>query len=601
MNREPLLEVKNLKTYFKTNDGIAKAVDDVSFTVYKGETVGIVGESGSGKSVTCLTTMRLIAEPPGFVAGGEIIYHGNGKAVDLLKLSTKEMLDYRGNDISMIFQEPMTSLNPVFTCGEQVMETILLHQKVSWDEAKKRTLQLFEDVKLPDPDRIFNAFPHKLSGGQKQRVMIAMALSCSPNILIADEPTTALDVTIQKTILEMMDELRHSIDASVIFITHDLGVIAEIADRVIVMYKGKIVEQGCVYDIFSNPQHPYTKSLLACRPPLDFRMKKLPIVSDFMDVSADKEGNIKITEKVVSVDEIVTKFKISDAITKQRYQQLISSQPILEVQDLKTYFPAKKNFFGKVTDYVKAVDGVSFQVFPGETLGLVGESGCGKTTLGRSILRLAQASSGKILFEGRDILQMNPTELKEIRKDMQIIFQDPYSSLNPRMTIGNAIMEPMQVHGLYQNEEERRAKVIDLLETVSLEAKHFNRYPHEFSGGQRQRICIARALALHPRFIICDESVSALDVSVQAQVLNLLIDLRKKYNFTYIFISHDLSVVKFMSDRMMVMNKGVIAEMGTADEIYSNPQQEYTQKLISAIPKGRLEDILARMDSNVIK
>ena len=595
MPTEALLEIKNLKTYFRTNEGIAKAVDDVSFTVYKGETVGIVGESGSGKSVTCLTAMRLIAEPPGFVAGGEIIYHGDGKAVDLLKLSTKEMLDYRGNDISMIFQEPMTSLNPVFTCGEQVMETILLHQKVSSEEAKKRTLSLFQQVKFNDPERIFNAYPHKLSGGQKQRVMIAMALSCSPKILIADEPTTALDVTIQKTILDMMYELRSSIDASVIFITHDLGVIAEVADRVVVMYKGKIVEQGTVYEIFTNPQHPYTKSLLACRPPLDFRMKKLPVVSDFMESIQDEAGNNFISEKKVSIEDLVSNLKISDSITQKRYEALTSQHPILEVIDLKTHFPAVKNFLGQVKSYVKAVDGVSLQVYPGETLGLVGESGCGKTTLGRSILRLAEATSGKVLFEGKDILKMNPRELKSIRKDMQIIFQDPYSSLNPRMTIGNAIMEPMQVHKLYENDEERRAKVIELLETVSLEAKHFQRYPHEFSGGQRQRICIARALALHPRFIICDESVSALDVSVQAQVLNLLIDLRKKYNFTYIFISHDLSVVKFMSDRMIVMNKGLIEEMGTADEIYNNPQKEYTQKLISAIPKGRIEDIMARM------
>jgi peptide/nickel transport system ATP-binding protein len=362
------------------------------------------------------------------------------------------------------------------------------------------------------------------------------------------------------------------------------------------MYKGKIVEQGTIYDIFSNPQHPYTKSLLACRPPLDFRMSKLPVVSDFMDVNFDKETEeYIISEKNASIDKVVNDFKITTAETVDRYNQLIVQEPILKVVDLKTHYPSKKNFFGKTTKYVKALDGVSFDVYPGETLGLVGESGCGKTTLGRTILRLAQSTAGQVLFEGRDILKMTGPELKLLRKDMQIIFQDPYSSLNPRMTIGNAIMEPMQVHGLYKNEEERRAKVIELLETVSLEAKHFHRYPHEFSGGQRQRICIARALALHPRFVICDESVSALDVSVQAQVLNLLIDLRKQYNFTYIFISHDLSVVKFMSDRMIVMNKGLIEEMGTADEIYSNPQKEYTQKLISAIPKGRTEDILARM------
>lgn len=596
MERETLLEIKNLKTYFKTDDGIAKAVDDISFSIGKGETVGIVGESGSGKSVTCLSAMRLIAQPPGYFAGGEINYYENGKAINLLELSNEEMLHYRGNDISMIFQEPMTSLNPVFTCGEQVMETILLHQEVSKEEAKSRTIELFSKVQLPDPSRIFKAYPHQLSGGQKQRVMIAMALSCNPKVLIADEPTTALDVTVQKTILELMDNLRRDIEASIIFITHDLGVIAEIADRVIVMYKGKIVEQGSVYEIFANPQHPYTKSLLACRPPLDFRMSHLPVVSDFMLVEQDKEtGERKITERPVSIEEVVNHYKISRGDTEARMEALSMQTPILEVKNLKTYYPSEKNFFGRITKYVKAVDDVSFKVYPGETLGLVGESGCGKTTLGRTLLRLVEATAGEVLFEGQDILKMNQRQLKAIRKDVQIIFQDPYSSLNPRMTIGNAIMEPMRVHNILENDEERRAKVIELLETVSLEARHFNRYPHEFSGGQRQRICIARALALKPRFIICDESVSALDVSVQAQVLNLLLELREQFNFTYIFISHDLSVVKFMSDRMIVMNKGKIEEMGSADQIYETPEKLYTQKLISAIPKGRIEDIKDRM------
>lgn len=596
-DRRVLLEVRNLKTYFNTDDGVAKAVDDISFTIYRGETVGIVGESGSGKSVTCLSIMRLIASPPGYIAGGEILYHRlDGTIVDLAKASKEEMRQYRGNEISMIFQEPMTSLNPVYTCGNQVMETILLHQDTSKAQAKKLTLELFSKVQLPDPSRVFDAYPHQLSGGQKQRVMIAMALSCNPNILVADEPTTALDVTVQKAILELMDDLRKEIEASIIFITHDLGVIAEIADRVIVMYKGHIVEEGNVLDIFQDPKHPYTKSLLACRPPLKFRMKQLPVVSDFMTVHYDENEERIIEAKDVSVEEVVNKFKITSSVTENRLKDLKSQTPILEVKGLKTHFSTAKNWWGQTTQWVKAVDDVSFKVYPGETLGLVGESGCGKTTLGRTILRLTEATAGAVLFEGKDILKMTPKELKKIRKDVQIIFQDPYSSLNPRMTIGNAIMEPMRVHGLLENDEARKAKVIELLETVSLEGKHFSRYPHEFSGGQRQRISVARALALQPRFIICDESVSALDVSVQAQVLNLLLSLRVKYNFTYIFISHDLSVVKFMSDRMIVMNNGKIEEMNTADNIYSNPEKEYTQKLISAIPKGELADIKTRMN-----
>ena len=596
-DRKVLLEVRNLKTYFNTDDGIAKAVDDVSFTIYRGETVGIVGESGSGKSVTCLSIMQLIASPPGYIAGGEILYHrSDGTIVDLAKASKKEMRQYRGNEISMIFQEPMTSLNPVFTCGNQVMETILLHQDTTKTEAKKLTLELFSKVQLPDPVRVFDAYPHQLSGGQKQRVMIAMALSCNPNILVADEPTTALDVTVQKAILELMDDLRKEIEASIIFITHDLGVIAEIADRVIVMYKGHIVEEGNVLDIFQDPKHPYTKSLLACRPPLKFRMKQLPVVSDFMTVTYNEKKERIIEAKEVSIKEVVDKFKITSSVTEERLKELEKQTPILEVKGLKTHFPTAKNFWGKTTQWVKAVDDVSFKVYPGETLGLVGESGCGKTTLGRTILRLTEATAGEVLFEGKDILKMTPKELKKVRKDVQIIFQDPYSSLNPRMTIGNAIMEPMRVHGLLENDEARKAKVIELLETVSLEGKHFSRYPHEFSGGQRQRISVARALALQPRFIICDESVSALDVSVQAQVLNLLLSLRVKFNFTYIFISHDLSVVKFMSDRMIVMNQGKIEEMNTADNIYSHPEKEYTQKLISAIPKGEVADIKARMN-----
>jgi peptide/nickel transport system ATP-binding protein len=587
-----LLEVKNLVTEFNTDEGSVKAIKGISFNLYRGETVGIVGESGSGKSVTSLSIMRLIPNPPGKISGGEIIYHKkNGEAVDLLKLSEPEMRKYRGNDISMIFQEPMTSLNPVFTCGDQVMEAIMLHQQVDKKRAKEITLEMFEKVQLPNPPRIVDAYPHQLSGGQKQRVMIAMAMSCNPDILIADEPTTALDVTVQKTILELMNELSEQLESSIVFITHDLGVIGEIADRVIVMYQGNIVEEGSVLDIFKNPKHPYTKSLLACRPPLGKRLSKLPTVKDFMEVEAD--GTIK--ELNTTIEEAISKVVVSDNSTKERMAALQLKTPILQVKNLKTWFPTSKTFFGKTTSWVKAVDDVSFDVYPGETLGLVGESGCGKTTLGRTILNLAPAHEGQVLFEGRDILQMNASDLKDLRKDMQIIFQDPYSSLNPRMTIGGAIQEPMSVHGLYANEKQRKEKVEYLLNTVGLNPMHFNRYPHEFSGGQRQRICIARALALNPRFIICDESVSALDVSVQAQVLNLLLNLREEFGFTYIFISHDLSVVKFMSDRMVVMNQGKIEEMGLADDIYNNPQREYTQKLIGAIPKGELADIEARI------
>lgn len=588
MEKNVLLEVKNLVTEFRTEDQIVKAVNDISFTLHKGETIGIVGESGSGKSVTSLSVMRLIPSPPGRIASGEIIFHSKTKgAVDLTKLSEKEMRSFRGNEIAMIFQEPMTSLNPVFTCGDQVMEAIMLHQKVSKQEAKQKTIELFKEVQLPRPEKIFDTYPHQISGGQKQRVMIAMAMSCNPSLLIADEPTTALDVTVQKTILELMMKLQQEHDMGLMFITHDLGVIAELADKVVVMYKGKIVEQGNVMDIFTNPQHPYTKGLLACRPPLNKRLHLLPTVSDFMRIEADGT----VTESDKSVLEVTEKLVVTKEEREKHLKEIYKQQPILQVKNVKTYFPISKGIFGKATDYVKAVDDVSFDVYPGETLGLVGESGCGKTTLGRTILRLIEPTAGEIIYNGKNIAELNAKELREIRKHMQIIFQDPYSSLNPRITIGEAIMEPMKVHGILGSDKERKERVLELLHRVNMPAEHFYRYPHEFSGGQRQRICIARALALNPQFIICDESVSALDVSVQAQVLNLLNELKKEFKFTYIFISHDLSVVKFMSDRMVVMNKGKIEEMGYADDIYANPQTEYTRKLISAIPKGEIEDI----------
>ena len=590
MSDRKLLEIKNLVTEFSTDGNVLKAVNDVSFTLNRGETIGIVGESGSGKSVTSLSVMRLIPNPPGRISGGEILFHQkDGNTTDLVQVNEKEMRAIRGNDIAMIFQEPMTSLNPVFTCGDQVMEAILLHQKVSKKEAKEKTIALFKEVQLPRPEAIFDQYPHQISGGQKQRVMIAMAMSCNPSILIADEPTTALDVTVQQTILDLMLKLQREHDMGIMFITHDLGVIAELADKVVVMYKGKIVEQGPVLDIYSNPQHPYTKGLLACRPPLDVRLKRLPIVSDFMKV--DDAGNIEEIEQ--SVTEATEKEIQTDSERKAVHDDMYAKEPVLKIKHLKTYFPLKKNFFGKVTEEVKAVDDVTFDVYPGETLGLVGESGCGKTTLGRTVLRLVDPTDGEVIFKGKPLHSMSTDELREIRKDIQIIFQDPYSSLNPRITVGEAIMEPMKVHKLHSNDKERKEKVMELLVRVGLMKEHYYRYPHEFSGGQRQRICIARALALRPQFIICDESVSALDVSVQAQVLNLLNELKRDFDFTYIFISHDLSVVKFMSDRMVVMNKGVVEEMGDADQIYSNPQTEYTKKLIAAIPKGRLEDIEA--------
>ncbi|MBA4239417.1 MAG: ABC transporter ATP-binding protein [Sphingobacteriaceae bacterium] len=593
MQKEVLLEVKNLVTEFKSDGEFVKAVNDVSFTLHKGETIGIVGESGSGKSVTSLSIMQLIPNPPGRVFGGEMLYHSKDKGVvNLRNLPAEEMRSFRGNEIAMIFQEPMTSLNPVYTCGNQVMEAILLHQKVSKKEAKKKTLKLFEQVQLPDPERIFSVYPHQISGGQKQRVMIAMAMSCNPRVLIADEPTTALDVTVQKTILDLMLQLQREHDMGIMFITHDLGVIAELADKVMVMYKGKVVEQGPVLEIFSNPQHPYTKSLLACRPPLDKRLMRLPVSADFM--STDAEGNM--LEIPTTVSEAINSVIITKEQREAEHKELYSRSKILEIQNIKTYFSKNKTFFGKTIDYVKAVDDVTLDVYEGETLGLVGESGCGKTTLGRTILRLNEPTEGKIFFQRNDLLRLKPDDMRQLRKDMQIIFQDPYSSLNPRITIGEALMEPMQVHNILSNNNQRREKVYELLNKVGLTEKQFGRYPHEFSGGQRQRVCIARALALNPKFIICDESVSALDVSVQAQVLNLLNDLKREFKFTYIFISHDLSVVKFMSDRMVVMNKGKIEEMGDADEIYLNPQSQYTKNLINSIPKGQLTDIKASIE-----
>ncbi len=590
----PLLDVQNLVTEFRSDIYNVKAVNDVSFSVGRGRTLGIVGESGSGKSVTSLSVMRLIPNPPGRITGGKALFtEADGTSVDLLSLPEDAMRSYRGNRIAMIFQEPMTSLNPVFTCGDQIVEAIRLHRNVSKAEAEARTLELFKEVQLPRPEAMMRSYPHQLSGGQKQRVMIAMAMSCNPALLIADEPTTALDVTVQATILDLMRSLQQQHQMSMMFITHDLGVIAEIADDVIVMYKGRIVEQGPVLQIFEDPQHPCTKGLLACRPRLDTKLRILPTVRDFMDEAAD--GTI-VEIRNETVEHRVHELSFSQQELDDRLTSFDAKQPLLDVRDLKVHFPIKSGLFGKTSGYVRAVDGVSFTLRPGETLGLVGESGCGKTTTGRAILRLVEPTSGSVAFDGHDVLALGSAELKRLRRDMQIIFQDPYSSLNPRLSVGSAIMEVLTVHGIGSNDADRKEHVQYLLDKVNLLPRHFNNYPHEFSGGQRQRICIARALALKPKLLICDESVSALDVSVQAQVLNLLVQLRDEFDLTYIFISHDLSVVKFISDRIAVMNAGNIVEMRPANAIYANPEQEYTRNLIDAIPLGTIDVIKRRFD-----
>ncbi len=571
----PLLEIRNLSVDFVTNTSVTQALKNIHISVKRGEILAIVGESGSGKSVTSLSVLQLLPSPPAKYTSGEILLTTGNDSVDMLQASQEILQRIRGNEVSMIFQEPMTSLNPVLTCGFQVMEAIRQHNTLSEKEARQRTIALFEQVKLPNPASIFKRYPHQLSGGQKQRVMIAMAMSCEPSLLICDEPTTALDVTVQKNILQLIRELQVQNNMGVIFITHDLSVVAEIADTVAVMYKGRIVEQAPAKQLFHSPQHPYTKALLGCRPALHEKGERLPVVADFMEVN--EQGEI-VEKNNVTIDQL----SVTDTMPLIDNGQL---NTLLSVQQLKVYFPAEKTFLGKVKSYTKAVDDVSFEVFEGETLGLVGESGCGKSTLGRTILRLIDATEGTVIYKGENLLQASHQKMQLLRKDMQIIFQDPYSSLNPRITIGDAIAEPLQVHGLIRNSNQRKEKVMELLEKVNLKPEHYYRYPHEFSGGQRQRIVIARALALEPSFIICDESVSALDVSVQAQVLNLLNDLKKEFGFTAIFISHDLSVVRYISDRIMVMNKGKIEEIGSAEQVYHEPKSDYTRRLIESIPK----------------
>nr|WP_262905723.1 ABC transporter ATP-binding protein [Hymenobacter siberiensis] len=660
-----MLTVSNLTIDFSSHRGDVRAVDNVSFELHRGETLAIVGESGSGKSVTSLALLGLIPMPPGRIASGEALFQSEKLGqTDLLKLSETDLRQVRGNDIGMIFQEPMTSLNPVYTCGSQVVEALRLHTDLTEAAAKQRTIELFTEAQLPRPEAIFSSYPHEISGGQKQRVMIAMAMACRPALLIADEPTTALDVTVQAQMLRLIDDLRRQRNTAVLFITHDLGVVAEIADRILVMYRGKVVEQGRVLDIFSNPQHPYTKGLLACRPRLSVGKKRLPVVADFMGQDASGQLFAQPAPVVALEDEALT-----DSSPEIEAQQLhdktdtaktfpvehgvlgdvprvetgaapftsppellskkegapvreddssteltksisgapsflergsggeVSSAPLLEVQNLQVYFPLRKGFFRRATDYVRAVDDVSFTLYPGETIGLVGESGCGKTTLGRALLRLTEPTAGSILFEGTDLAKLSSGDLRRRRRDLQLVFQDPYAALNPMLTVGEAIWEPMRVHNVGGTRQQQKAKVLELLRTVGLRDEHFQRYPHEFSGGQRQRICIARALALQPKLIVCDESVSALDVSVQAQVLNLLNDLKREFGITYLFITHDLSVARFMSDRLLVMHQGRIVESGPAAAIYAAPQHEYTQGLLAAIPKDSLADIEAAVAS----
>ena len=557
----PLLNIHQLSIGFQTDNGFRETLQQIDFQLYKNEILGIVGESGSGKSLTSLAVLGLLPSSAK-ITEGEILYNGD----DLSTLSTKQLRKIRGKEISMIFQEPMSSLNPSMKCGPQVTEILLEHTALSKKEAKAETLRLFEKVKLPRPESIYDVYPHQISGGQKQRVMIAMAIACKPKILIADEPTTALDVTVQKEILLLLKSLQQETEMSIIFISHDLALVSEISNRVVVMYQGKIVEQNSAKKLFLQPKETYTKALLASKPSTTERLKKLPTVKNFL------ENTISNVVETKSERE-------------KRHQEIYAQSPLLEVVNVEKEFVSNPGLFQPKTS-VKAVNDVSFKIYEGETLGLVGESGCGKSTLGNVILQLDKATAGKVLYRGNDITKISKTELRKLRKEIQLIFQDPFSSLNPRIPVGKAIMEPMEVHRLYKNNKERKQKTLELLHRVGLNESHFNRYPHEFSGGQRQRIGIARTIAVEPKLIVCDESVSALDISVQAQVLNLLNELKDKFGFTYIFISHDLAVVKYMADQLLVMNQGKIVEQGDADQIYANPEKEYTQKLIDAIPKG---------------
>jgi len=550
VTKRQMVEIKNLSVAFKP--ATEAVVKNISFTVRPGETIAVVGESGSGKSVTSLALLGLLA-PNADIQTGEILVEGE----NILAFTADEWLNFRGREAAMIFQEPMTALNPSLKCGFQCMEPIIRHLGRSVKEAKKEVLELFEKVKLPNPERMFSSFPHQLSGGQRQRVMIAMAISCKPKLLIADEPTTALDVTVQKDILELLQNLQKETGMSMIFISHDLGVVKHLAQNILVMYRGETMEYGSAADVLNSPTSDYTRGLLACKPPSNTKPERLPTVQEFM------------TGKVV------------DSIEKPPID--FKGKPVLlSIKNVDKWFGKAASLFKKSTQ-MQALNDVTFNVYQGEVLGLVGESGCGKSTLGKCIVGLEKPEEGEILYQGKDLLTLSSRERQALRKDIQIIFQDPFSSLNPKQKVGDAIFEPMQVHGIGKNKKERIEKVEALLTKVGLNESDAQKYPHEFSGGQRQRIGIARALALQPKLIICDESVSALDVSVQAQVLNLLNDLKDEFGFTYIFISHDLSVVHYMSDHLVVMNQGNIEEYGEAIETYKNPKKAYTKKLIDSV------------------
>ena len=575
-----LLKINNLKTYFHTRAGTNRAVDDISFSINKGEIVGVVGESGSGKSVTCHTVLGLLPQPPAKVEGGSVTFDSK----ELLDLPHSLLRKIRGKRISMIFQDPMSCLNPYLKILDQVAEPILIHENVSRKKAEARAIEMMKKVGIRDADSRANSYPHEFSGGMRQRVMIAMALVTKPDLLLADEPTTALDVTVQARILKILRDLKNDLGIAVLFVTHDLGVVADIADRVVVMYRGKIVEQGNTRDIFEKPSHPYVKGLLACRPTLETQYKVLPTVDDFLKTEIGQDGSIILSE-CQDAKERLAELKRDTRSTNPGNE---NDDVLLQVKKLKVHFQSGGNFLGNPPKIVKAVDGVDFQIQRGRTLGLVGESGCGKTTLGRAILKLQKTKLGSVLYDGNELITLTQKEMLDFRKRMQIIFQDPYASLNPRQTIEQTLVEPLLVHGIGVNHSERKDRIVSLLEEVGLGAEFLLRYPHEFSGGQRQRISVARALAVEPEFIVCDECVSAMDVSVQAQVLNLLRELQQKRNLTYLFISHDLSVVKFMSDDMIVMKNGKIMESGNAQDIYENPKSNYTRELLDAVPSAAL-------------